>query len=51
MKKKLTGTLDSWTVGDITEWTVKEASRIARKRNSKHNPDGWSPVSRLFISD
>ena len=27
---------------------MKEAARIANKRNSRHNPDGWSPVSRLL---
>ena len=28
--------------------TVKESLRIAKSRNSKNNPDGWSPVTRLL---
>ena len=33
---------------EITDWTVKQARAIAASRNSRNNPNGWSPLSRLL---
>ena len=48
LEKALKGDLSGWSVSQITDWTVKEAMRIQAPRNTKNNPDGWSPVSRLL---
>ena len=48
MEKNMLGEMKSWSVQDITDWTVKEANRIAESRKTEYNPDGWSPVSRLL---
>ena len=48
MEKIMLGEMKSWSVQDITDWTVKEANRIAENRKTEYNPDGWSPVSRLL---
>ena len=48
LEKALKGNLSGWSVSQITDWTVKEAIRIQASRNTKNNPDGWSPVSRLL---
>ncbi len=48
LKKKFSGDLSEYSIGEITDWTVAEQRRIAASRASKANPDGWSPTSRLL---
>ena len=48
LEKKFHGDPRSYSVEEITEWTVAEARKIAASRHSKHNPSGWSPLSRLL---
>ena len=48
MEKHMLGGMKDWSVQDITDWTVKEAGRIATSRKTEYNPDGWSSVSRIL---
>ena len=48
MMKHFTGDASNHSIEDITEWTVKQARAIAASRNSRNNPNGWSPLSRLL---
>ena len=48
MEKHLSGKLEDWSLNQITNWTANRAKEIAKKRNKKDNPDGWSPLARLM---
>ena len=48
LEKKFHGDPGAYTVEEITEWTVTQARKIAASRHNKHNPSGWSPLSRLL---
>ena len=40
--------LDGWTHKQIVVWTANKAKEIAKSRNRKDNPNGWSPLTRLM---
>ena len=42
MKKHLSGELNDWSMDEIINWTVTKSKEIARGRNRKDNPNGWS---------
>ena len=48
METHLCGKLEDWSLNQITNWTANRAKEIAKKRNKKDNPDGWSPLTRLM---
>ena len=48
METHLCGKLEDWSLNQITNWTANRAKEIAKKRNKKDNPDGWSPLARLM---
>jgi hypothetical protein len=48
MNKYLSGDLHDWNHEQIEMWTANKAKEIAKTRNRKDNPDGWSPVTRLM---
>jgi hypothetical protein len=33
---------------EIINWTVSKSKEIARGRNRKDNPNGWSPLTRVM---
>jgi exonuclease III len=48
MEKNLSGDLVDWSHEQIVMWTANKAKEIAKNRNRKDNPDGWSPLTRLM---
>ena len=40
--------LEDWEHNQVVIWTANKAKEIAKKRNRKDNPDGWSPLTRLM---
>jgi hypothetical protein len=48
LTRRFSGDLSACSIKTITNWTVAEAQRIAKARNTKNNPDGWSPSSRVL---
>ena len=38
----------TWTHDQLVIWTANKAKEIAKSRNRKDNPDGWSPLTRLM---
>jgi hypothetical protein len=48
MKKHLSGDLNDWSMDEIINWTVNKSKEIARGRNRKDNPNGWSPLTRVM---
>ena len=48
MDKIIADGLDTWTHDQLVVWTANKAKEIARSRNRKNNPDGWSPLTRLM---
>jgi len=48
MNKIVAEGLDNWTHDQLVVWTANKAKEIARSRNRKDNPDGWSPLTRLM---
>jgi hypothetical protein len=42
------GEIDKMTLEQITEKTMSIVTDIAKKRNGKSNPNGWSPLSRTL---
>ena len=40
--------LEDWDHNQLVIWTANKAKEIAKKRNRKDNPDGWSPLTRLM---
>jgi hypothetical protein len=48
MDKIIAAGLDNWTHDQLVVWTANKAKEIAKSRNRKDNPDGWSPLTRLM---
>ena len=48
MKKHLSGELNDWSMDEIISWTVAKSKEIAKGRNRKDNPNGWSPLTRIM---
>ena len=48
METHLCGKLEDWSLNQLTKRTANRAKEIAKKRNKKDNPDGWSPLARLM---
>ena len=48
MDKIVASGLKDWTHDQLVVWTANKAKEIARTRNKKDNPDGWSPLTRLM---
>ena len=48
MKKHLSGELNDWSMDEIISWTVSKSKEIAKGRNRKDNPNGWSPLTRIM---
>jgi hypothetical protein len=48
MDKITAAGLEDWTHDQLVVWTATKAKEIAKSRNRKDNPDGWSPLTRLM---
>jgi hypothetical protein len=48
MEKIVAEGLDNWTHDQLVVWTANKAKEIAKSRNRKDNPDGWSPLTRIM---
>ena len=48
MAKTLGGDLEDWTLSQLVNWTSNAAKEVAKTRNKKDNPDGWSPLTRVM---
>jgi hypothetical protein len=48
MDKIVATGLGDWTHDQLVIWTAIKAKEIAKSRNRKDNPDGWSPPTRLM---
>ena len=48
MDKMVGEGIESWTHDQIVVWTANRAKEIAKTRNRKDNPDGWSPLTRIM---
>ena len=48
MEKIIDGGLEGWTHDQLVVWTANKSKEIAKSRNKKDNPDGWSPLTRLM---
>ena len=48
MERIIAGGLETWTHDQLVIWTANKAKEIAKSRNRKDNPDGWSPLTRLM---
>ena len=48
MDKIIADGLETWTHDQLVIWTANKAKEIAKSRNRKDNPDGWSPLTRLI---
>jgi hypothetical protein len=48
MEGHLKGDLNGWSHEQLVTWTANKAKEIAKGRNKKTNPNGWSPLTRLM---
>ena len=48
MDKMVAEGIENWTHDQIVVRTANRAKEIAKTRNRKDNPDGWSPLTRIM---